>query len=60
MERKVYLFLRESEIELLDKIHEILNEEDRQKGVSFRIALGIASFIENIPKTQDKQLLIAR
>lgn len=50
----------EDEINLLDNLHAILNEEDRQKGVSFRVVIGIASFIANIPKEENDQLLIER
>src|SRR5699024_3667968 len=50
----------ETEIELLDELHKLLHEDDRQKGVSFRVALGIANFITNIPGTVENELLISR
>lgn len=52
--------LTESEITLLDEIHSILHEGDRQKGVSFRVALGISNFLANIPATEEEDLIIDR
>lgn len=48
------------EITLLDAIHELLQQMDRQKGVSFRSALGIAHFLDNIPKKENGELLMDR
>lgn len=50
----------DNEIELLDHLHILMNEADRQKGISFRVVLGIASFIANIPISQNNELLIDR
>lgn len=41
--------LTEAEINVLDELHRMINEQDPQKGVSFRIALGIVNFITNLP-----------
>lgn len=58
--KDVLTVLSEDEIQLLDQIHEMLNKEDRQKGISFRVVLGIASFIANIPVKEDNTMLIDR
>lgn len=52
--------LSEEEIEILDAIHELLHKGDLQKGVSFRVALGIARFLANIPVNKDGKPLIER
>lgn len=48
------------EVELLDELHQLLHQDDIQKGVSFRMALGIARFLANIPVDEDGTLLISR
>jgi hypothetical protein len=50
----------EDEINILDEMHDCLYENDIQKGVSFRVALSIALFIENIPANENGELLIKR
>lgn len=42
--------LSKMEIEILDELHRLINEQDRQKGVSFRTAKSIAYYLNNIPK----------
>ncbi|GAB6098423.1 AAA family ATPase [Halanaerocella petrolearia] len=49
--------LTDEELKLLDKIHNILNKVDVQKGVSFRVVENIAKYLENLP---EKQELISR
>lgn len=49
--------LTTSEIQVLDEIHKLINEKDPQKGVSFRVALSIARFITNLPRTQDETII---
>ncbi|MFX3630020.1 MAG: AAA family ATPase [Ectobacillus sp.] len=49
----------EEEIELLDLLHEMLQEHDPTKGVSFRTVVNIASYLDNIPRCEDG-LLISR
>ncbi|WP_053217015.1 hypothetical protein [Virgibacillus senegalensis] len=53
-------FLTAEEVEILDELHNLLNKNDFQKGVSFRVALGISRFLANIPSTEEGQLLINR
>ncbi|MDC3415135.1 hypothetical protein NC797_05860 [Aquibacillus sp. 3ASR75-11] len=48
------------EIHLLDELHNLLSSSDIQKGVSFRVALGIADFLTNIPATETGTLVIDR
>src|SRR5699024_6996598 len=48
------------EINLLDTIHRMLNDSDRQKGVSFRVALGISRFLDNIPEKENGDSLLSR
>lgn len=52
--------LTNDEIEVLDRLHHLLHKDDRQRGVSFRVALGISTFIANIPVTKDQQYLVNR
>lgn len=42
--------LSRKEIDILDELHRLINEQDRQKGVSFRTAKSIAFYLNNIPK----------
>ncbi|MGN1400104.1 MAG: McrB family protein [Bacillus sp. (in: firmicutes)] len=48
------------EIYVLDGLHDLLHENDIQKGVSFRVALGIAEFISNIPYKGADDMFISR
>lgn len=48
------LKLYPEEINILDKLHQLLNEQDRQKGVSFRTTKSIAKYLNNIPVKEDK------
>lgn len=57
---KVLSVFTEKEIILLDRLHELLNKEDRQKGISFRVVLGMAMFIANIPILKNNSLIIDR
>lgn len=41
--------LSDDEIDLLDEIHRLISINDSQKGISFRIANKIASYLQNIP-----------
>lgn len=41
------------ELELLDDLHELIQNYDNQKGVSFRILEKISSYINNIPQVFD-------
>ncbi|MCO7176987.1 hypothetical protein ACFP7A_13105 [Sporolactobacillus kofuensis] len=59
-EKKVLNGLLETEVEFLDKLHLLLNDGDSQKGVSFRAALGISRFLNNIPVDQEGKLIISR
>ncbi len=52
--------LTDEELQILDELHEILTENDPQKGVSFRAAHGIADFVSNIPMDENGQLIISR
>lgn len=52
LEQSSIYHLTNIEIEILDELHRIINEQDRQKGVSFRTAKSIAFYLNNIPKTE--------
>ncbi|WP_010492522.1 McrB family protein [Paenibacillus elgii] len=52
--------LEETEVALLDRLHEDLRGVDAQIGVSFRIAKGIGNYLENIPEDQDGNPFITR
>ncbi|MFW6015988.1 MAG: McrB family protein [bacterium] len=52
--------LEREELALLDKLHQVMNKIDSQKGVSFRILDNIAKYIENIPSNEKGELLITR
>ncbi|SEG75557.1 McrB family protein [Paenibacillus sp. UNC499MF] len=52
--------LEETEVALLDRLHEDLRGVDAQIGVSFRVAKGIGNYIENIPEDQDGNPFITR
>lgn len=45
--------LTKEEVETLDRVHNIINASDPQKGVSFRVALAITKFIVNLPEEED-------
>lgn len=60
IDNRILSVFKEHEIDLLDQLHTLLNEEDRQKGISFRVILGMASFITNIPIAENNELLIDR
>lgn len=47
------LNLENEEIAILDKLHSLINAQDRQKGVSFRTAKSIAMYLNNIPLTEN-------
>lgn len=53
-------FLTDKEIDLLDELHQVLHENDLQKGVSFRVALSISNFLANIPGNEDGKPIISR
>jgi len=52
--------LTEAELTFLDELHTLLNNDDSQKGVSFRVVLGIAGYLSNIPVNPDGLLMISR
>jgi hypothetical protein len=52
--------LEESEISLLDRLHDLMREYDSQIGVSFRIAKGIGKYLSNIPLDRDGNPFITR
>lgn len=51
--------LTDKEIEIIDELHRLINEQDRQKGISFRTAKSIAYYLNNIPKKKN-ELVIKR
>jgi hypothetical protein len=53
-------FLNENEIYVLDKLHQLINDIDPQKGVSFRVALSIVDFMHNVPVDHHNKPLIPR
>lgn len=52
--------LTDKEIEIIDELHRLINEQDRQKGISFRTAKSIAYYLNNIPKKSKDELVINR
>lgn len=50
----------DEEIDLLDILHTLISSNDQQKGVSFRIAEKIISYIQNIPIDKKGELLLER
>ncbi|MBV7276436.1 AAA family ATPase [Clostridium sp. PL3] len=50
----------DEEIKFLDDLHELLNEVDDQKGVSFRITKKIAEYLLNIPVNLDGTKMILK
>lgn len=52
--------LLDDEIDLLDEIHTLISSKDPQKGVSFRIANKISSYLQNIPIDQDGKYVLNR
>lgn len=52
--------LEDSELIILDKIHEEISSFDSQTGVSFRIAKSIGHYLDNIPKDEAGNDLLSR
>lgn len=52
--------LFEEELELLDKLHGVLSSHDASKGVSFRCAAAIATYLQNIPPKDNQSYMISR
>ncbi|MDM5188518.1 AAA family ATPase [Bacillus sp. DX4.1] len=50
----------EEELELLDKLHGVLYSYDASKGVSFRCATAIATYLQNIPLQDNQSYMISR
>jgi hypothetical protein len=53
-------FYNDEECKFLDKLHKNINDYDKQKGVSFRIAKKIGEYINNIPLDIDNKPMISR
>ncbi|UHA72385.1 hypothetical protein [Paenibacillus sp. 481] len=53
-------WLTQAEIDLLDQLHHVLQVSDRQLGISFRVARGIARYVRNIPRSAEREQLILR
>lgn len=50
----------EEELELLDKLHDVLSSYDATKGISFRCATAIAMYLQNIPFHNNQSYMISR
>ena len=50
----------EEELELLDKLHGLISSHDASKGVSFRCAAAIATYLQNIPRKDNQSYMISR
>ena len=50
----------EEELELLDKLHGVLSSHDTSKGISFRCANAIATYLQNIPFQNNHSYMISR
>jgi len=59
-EHQYLAMLTDEEIDVLDELHRMIHEDNQQSGVSFRVAIGIARFLANIPLNYDGQPLIER
>lgn len=55
-----YFSLNDFEIEFLDKLNDLLEKYDSNKGVSLRTCDKIESYIKNIPIDENQELLIPR
>lgn len=55
-----YFLLNDYEIEFLDKLNDLLEKYDINKGVSLRTCDNIESYIKNIPVDENQELLISR
>lgn len=51
---------RFDEIQVLDQLHNYMQQRDSHKGVSFRVAMAIAKYLANIPADASGKLLISR
>lgn len=52
--------LEESEISLLDRLHELMREYDSQTGISYRIAKAIGLYLSNIPEVSEGNPFVTR
>lgn len=52
--------LLDNEIEVLDELHALISANDPQKGVSFRIAEKIASYLQNLPLDENGKHILDR
>jgi hypothetical protein len=52
--------LSQEEVRMLDRIHEFMVQQDRQRGISFRVARAMARYIANIPLDRSGKQLISR
>lgn len=58
---KNYLsILTDEEVKILDELHQLIHKDNHQRGVSFRVALGISRFLANIPVNEDGHKIIKR
>lgn len=59
-QKKMLEVFSEEELELLDKLHQLLSSCNASKGVSFRVATAIASYLQNIPRLEDYTCVLSR
>lgn len=52
--------LEEHEVDVLDDFHLMIQQQDTQKGVSFRVAESVGTFLSKIPHRKDGELMIER
>ncbi|MDY0407661.1 McrB family protein [Paracerasibacillus soli] len=52
--------LSNEEINILDELHQLIHHNNKQKGVSFRVAIGISKFLASIPVNRKGEPLINR
>lgn len=50
----------DNEIELLDELHNLISANDAQKGISYRIAEKISSYLSNLPVNETEEYLLDR
>ncbi|MCA0970769.1 hypothetical protein LCM20_09225 [Halobacillus litoralis] len=52
--------LTEFELHTLDELHHLISANDPQKGVSFRVALAISEYLQNVPKDRNGEVVMDR
>lgn len=59
-DNEVIDILSNQELSFLDELHELIQNYDNQKGVSFRVLEKIISYINNIPQVDENEIISKR